>query len=152
MFSEEHNTLMRRNTIEDFWKKVDKTSNPNGCWEWTGSLNRPNGYGQFGFNDKLWKSHRFSAKYIGNMDIDNLYVCHKCDNPKCVNPDHLFVGTQFDNMKDRYAKGGIGSRSIPIQTPLGIFHSIRNAAKAHNCDDKTMRKYIQSNPTEYKKL
>ena len=97
---------MLKNKIEDFWKKVDKTSNPNGCWEWIASLNRPNGYGQFGFNDKIWKAHRFSAKYFGNMDIDNLYVCHKCDNPKCVNPDHLYVGTQFDNMKDRSAKGG----------------------------------------------
>lgn len=88
--------------IESFLKKVNKTDN--GCWQWTG-IKDPNGYGRFNFDGKQSSAHRYSAKYLGNKDIENMIVCHKCDNPSCVNPDHLFVGTTQDNKDDQIKKG-----------------------------------------------
>lgn len=92
---------MRKNTIEDFWKLVDKTLSPNGCWIWTGCKDN-RGYGVFRLDGKTQKCHRISK--LGNT-ITKLFVCHTCDNPSCVRPDHLFLGNHNDNMKDRDIKG-----------------------------------------------
>lgn len=88
-----------------FWTKVDKET-PNGCWEWTASRNN-NGYGLFrpgGLAPKRL-AHRLSWVHHNGPLGDGQYVLHKCDNPKCVNPDHLFVGSKKDNMQDCKAKG-----------------------------------------------
>lgn len=80
-----------------------------GCIEWIGSLR--NGYGRLIVGSRIDGSrrsesaHRASYKaYKGDIP-DGLFVCHKCDNPKCINPDHLFLGTRQDNVDDREAKG-----------------------------------------------
>jgi hypothetical protein len=86
--------------MERFWNKVNKTD---GCWEWTASLNQ-RGYGQFKFEGKMVKAHRYSITLDGRDPTGKL-VCHHCDNPKCVRPDHLFVGTDKDNMVDMVKKG-----------------------------------------------
>lgn len=79
-----------------FWSKVDKSGD---CWTWTAYRNQ-NGYGQFSIDGKLYLSHRVSYR-IHNADcIENLVVRHTCDNPSCVNPDHLESGSHKDNMKD----------------------------------------------------
>lgn len=75
-----------------------------GCWEWCGKLDRY-GYGSLTVHGKLYKAHRYSyEQYYGAFD-SSLHVLHHCDNPKCVNPQHLFLGTNRDNIEDKVNKG-----------------------------------------------
>ena len=88
--------------VDDFWKKVDKSDD---CWEWIGYREKSN-YGRVSFrgNNKVL-AHRASW-ILTNGDIpDGLCVLHECDNPPCVNPNHLFLGTHKDNARDRDEKG-----------------------------------------------
>jgi hypothetical protein len=76
---------------------------PDGCWYWTGSTTG-NGYGHFATATST-VAHRFSFTVHTGQPCGDLLVCHKCDNKLCVNPDHLFLGTQKDNMMDMVRKG-----------------------------------------------
>lgn len=87
-----------------FWFRVDKTP---GCWVWTGGRGAGKfDYGYFWTSEKkLVKAHRFSFEMEHGSIPDGMVICHRCDNPPCVRPDHLFLGTQKDNIHDMDAKG-----------------------------------------------
>jgi hypothetical protein len=74
------------------------------CWEWLGTKNS-GGYGSFWLDAKNQRAHRIAYTLWKGPILDGLQVCHHCDNPKCVNPEHLFVGTNLDNMLDCMHKG-----------------------------------------------
>lgn len=82
-----------------------------GCWIWTGAVNK-DGYGVIQHNYKLYYAHRLSRLIAGD-DIDGKTVCHTCDTPSCVNPDHLYCGTPADNVADMVRRGRI-NRIIPV--------------------------------------
>lgn len=83
-----------------FWNKVYiPTDYINDCWEWAAFCNEK-GYGKFAINRIMFMAHRVCYEYyFGEIPI-SILVCHECDNPKCCNPNHLFLGTQLDNMQD----------------------------------------------------
>lgn len=96
----EHRKISAKDRIESKTKINSET----GCWEWTGGLDAL-GYAPISFQSKLTKAHRLSWSVANGPIHDGLHVLHKCDVRHCVNPDHLFLGTHQDNMRDRDAKG-----------------------------------------------
>lgn len=90
-------------TVEAFWSRAVRSAC--GCLEWTGSLNK-DGYGHLGYRRKYWLAHRLAWKLHHSQEIPvGACVCHSCDNPKCIDPAHLFLGSQAENMSDMRAKG-----------------------------------------------
>jgi hypothetical protein len=119
--------LCKDGTLEKrFWEKVIKTDNIEDCWEWNGASRSKFGYGSISFNGKLIDSHRLSWMiFNNNYDIISKdYVCHKCDNPKCVNPNHLFLGNAKINAQDAYDKGRI---IVPEGIKFELGHKPLNA-------------------------
>lgn len=100
-----------------FWRDVMPEPN-SGCWIWIGST-KPNGYGHISDRSNGRKSiyaHRVSWELHHGVIPDGMIVCHKCDFPQCVNPDHLFLGSHADNMRDCSRKGRIHKNYLPSET------------------------------------
>jgi hypothetical protein len=137
---------------ERFWSKVD-VGGKSECWMWKACIKK--GYGWFdGRNAQVtaWElTHSPVEKYSG------VYVCHTCDNPLCVNPDHLFLGTLLDNARDRHSKGrdaymkGSANPSAKITESDAIAirelhssgaHSVRDIAERYNLSLNSVRRIL----------
>jgi len=102
--------MPRKQTPESFWARVDKRC-PEECWEWQGSTNNT-GYGTVGWHGRNYTAHRVAAWLMGMVATpsvpdhahDKGHVLHKCDNRRCCNPGHFFLGSYADNQLDAYNK------------------------------------------------
>ena len=138
--------------------EIDKKT---GCWNWTGSKNGINGYGRITVEGKSYCAHRVSYELFVGIIPNGYNVCHKCDNPVCINPDHLFVGTRSDNMQDASNKGRIkqvanidkkielaeSGNKVPINARLDKISllAIKKLMEEHNCSlTKVIEKAIVS--------
>jgi len=126
-----------------FWAKVDRR-NEDECWPWLATKSKL-GYGKFtlGVNNKVC-AHRYSYELTVGPIPNGLLVCHKCDNPKCVNPAHLFIGSHKDNMQDAVRKGRQArGRRLP-QTKLTdeqVIVAIKLASSAPRMIESTARQF-----------
>jgi len=101
----------RRQLADRFWPRVDKSGE---CWVWTGARD-PLGYGRIGLggrSDGVSLTHRVAWLLTYGAVSDGMCVLHACDNPSCVRPDHLFLGTRDDNNKDMTRKGRHGRNTL----------------------------------------
>jgi len=101
---------------ERFWEKVDKTA---GCWVWTATTNKK-GYGRFWNGERLVGAHRWAyERYVGPVPEGHM-VLHRCDNPPCVRPDHLFLGGAIANAGDMMLKGRLSLCRVGASQFAGV--------------------------------
>lgn len=101
-----HRNRRREPTAPRFWAKVSQSD---GCWQWTGATTSW-GYGVLRVKGHNVHAHRVSWELHNGPIPEEMFVCHKCDNPQCTNPEHLFIGTARDNALDMIAKKRHGTK------------------------------------------
>ena len=135
--------------LERFLNKV-QVNDQSHCWEWQGALTKC-GYGNVGIRGKNFRAHRLSAAFYNGFDMQSeMLICHHCDNPKCVNPDHLFVGTDKDNSRDMSRKGRAGRKKVTAEQALEIKtlfctkqQTAKQLSKTYGLNESTIRRLAQ---------
>ena len=145
--------MKKRAPLADrFWSKVQKAE---GCWNWTaGASSR--GYGVLEVGGRQMRAHRISWELRHGPIPAGVHVCHRCDNPRCVRPEHLWLGTNSDNMRDASQKGRIafGSRNgsaklieAEVSDILRLYergeHSQREIARRHGVTQATISHIVR---------
>lgn len=121
--------------LERFWEKVTK-SGEDGCWNWTACTTR--GYGRIGFKGKILRPHRV-AKYLDkSTNIDSYQANHTCHNTKCVNPEHIYLGTQAENHQDTIENGSHASGESHGNAKLSD-EEVRHIRKIYNNTGKSQK-------------
>ena len=90
--------------IDKFWSRVDRSGGPDACWPWL-RYRSPGGYGEVKLGNRKWRANRAAYCVEYGVDPGELFACHKCDNPWCCNPSHIFLGTARENSHDSMSKG-----------------------------------------------
>lgn len=102
-----------KNIQASFWSRVNVGASAE-CWEWKRGKTR--GYGHLRYKGEDWRAHRLAWTLVFDSIPNEMNVLHSCDNPACCNPNHLFLGTQRDNMIDRGKKGRTGITTVSTDT------------------------------------
>mgnify|MGYP000868179549 CR=1 FL=1 len=119
-----------------FWSHV-ALAGPDDCWEWTAFIDK-HGYGRFSYNNQMVQTHRFSFTLAHGSIPPDHEVCHKCDNPKCCNPAHLFLGTHQDNMTDMKTKKRARTLATTTKITRTLKRQIREAYIAENVSQQEL--------------
>ena len=128
-------------TAARFWSRT-RLDAATGCAIWTGPP-RSNGYGQVSYLGRNFKAHRFAWMLSGGTPADGVVICHRCDTPLCVNPQHLFAGSQRDNLDDMRAKGRAvfvhGEKVGSARLTESLVHGIRKRIASGESDSAIAR-------------
>lgn len=135
-------------TVEEvFWSKVKRSDE---CWEWTGAI-RKDGYGSAWNGKRQMPAHRLSYELTNGSMPAELYACHACDNPGCVNPSHIFPGTPKDNMQDKVAKGRhVSGNSLKTHCKYGHELSVGNYFTAPGTKSRRCKKCADRRQVAYR--
>lgn len=137
-------TSQSTSIINRFWVKVRKGT---GCWEWIGA--KRSGYGRCWYGSRVQTAHRVSWILVHGEISNEQLVCHRCDNRACVRPDHLFLGTQLDNVRDMIAKGRCSRHVLSPSAMRAIRERFRRQSRPFARDGNSLQLALEYGVTRH---